>query len=63
MIRIVVEVSEDGNGVAFQKYVQACGATPGEVEIGEGADAIIDEYLDTLEETEDVIDAQSFARN
>lgn len=63
MIRIVVEVSEGGNGVAFQKYVQACGTTPGEVEIGEGVDAVIDEYLDTLEETGDVIDAQTFARN
>ena len=38
-------------------------ATPGEVEVGEGVDAIIDEYLDTLEETDDVIDAQTFARN
>ena len=25
MIRIVVEVSEDANGVGFEKYVQACG--------------------------------------
>jgi len=38
-------------------------ATPGEVEVGEGVDAIINEYLDTLEETDDVIDAQTFARN
>lgn len=49
MIRIVIDLCDDGKGVCVEKSVMGSSVTAAENEVSEGFDAMINEYMDTVE--------------
>lgn len=64
MIRIVINLVDDGSEVLVEKIVTPSAATPREIEIGEGVDAMVEEYMNTVESfAKDVYAEETFERN
>lgn len=64
MIRIVIDLCDDGKGVTVEKSIMGSNVTEAENEVYDGVNAIVEEYMDTVEScVEDGNPTEEFARN